>query len=586
MNKMMKNQKLYGATNVPFEFPLMSKTKYDDIFNEVDVDVIFSGSEGDCWKLPAFWAGDNVFRVRFAASKPGIYKWKSQATNTADSGLNDCCGEIEICEYDGIKELYNHGRINITSNGRTLEHADGKPFLWLGDTWWFGLSKRLDWPEGFKKLTVDRVQKGFNVIQIVAGPMADFDIEDEGSAWDPLQANEAGWAWEEDFTRINPEYYNMADLKISHLVENGLIPCIVGMWGYWGLFMGVDKVKKHWRNIVARYGAYPVVWCLAGETILPTYSHHSWSRKPELYEYDKAEQSKIWAEIGRYVRDIDPFKNIITSHPSTSIRNELPDDSIPEIDMIQTGHSGVNSLKPTYNLTVASITRLPRKPVLNSEVNYEGIMGSSWQEIQRFNFWMAMLMGSCGHTYGSQGIWTMNTPEVNYVGFTGSWGDYYWKDAMNFEGSKQVGLAKKFLNKYPWWMIEPREEPGKPAKSFSAFSAGIPGALIIVYIPATFAGEELAGMNNGKFTEVAPIQIEKGASYQAFYLNPRTCTEVYKYQGHGFNRGKVMTIEMGEVTPNEDGFWISPPKPSMEDWVLVLENSEELDKINNKTKNK
>ena len=35
--------------------------------------------------------------------------------------------------------------------------------------------------------------------------------------------------------------------------------------------MGVDKMKKHWRNLVARYGAYPVVWCLAGEAAMPYY---------------------------------------------------------------------------------------------------------------------------------------------------------------------------------------------------------------------------------------------------------------------------------------------------------------------------
>ena len=39
--------------------------------------------------------------------------------------------------------------------------------------------------------------------------------------------------------------------------------------------MGIERVKKHWRNLVARYGAYPVIWCLAGEVNLPTYSHLS-----------------------------------------------------------------------------------------------------------------------------------------------------------------------------------------------------------------------------------------------------------------------------------------------------------------------
>jgi len=35
--------------------------------------------------------------------------------------------------------------------------------------------------------------------------------------------------------------------------------------------MGIEKMKKHWRYLIARYGAYPVVWCLAGEGIMPYY---------------------------------------------------------------------------------------------------------------------------------------------------------------------------------------------------------------------------------------------------------------------------------------------------------------------------
>ena len=34
-------------------------------------------------------------------------------------------------------------------------------------------------------------------------------------------------------------------------------------------WMGVEKVKQHWRYLIARYGAWPVVWCAAGEANLP-----------------------------------------------------------------------------------------------------------------------------------------------------------------------------------------------------------------------------------------------------------------------------------------------------------------------------
>jgi hypothetical protein len=63
----------------------------------------------------------------------------------------------------------------------------------------------------------------------------------------------------------------MANLRIRYLAEHGLAPCVVGCWGYFVTFMGVEKIKKHWPNIIARWGSCPVFWCLAGEGTMPVY---------------------------------------------------------------------------------------------------------------------------------------------------------------------------------------------------------------------------------------------------------------------------------------------------------------------------
>ena len=103
------------------------------------------------------------------------------------------------------------------------------------------------------------------MIQIIAGLYPDMP------AFDRRGANEAGYPWGADYARINPKYFDMADLRIQELVNRGLVPCIVGCWGYFLGFMGLPKIKQHWRNIVARWGAYPVMWCLAGEGTMPYY---------------------------------------------------------------------------------------------------------------------------------------------------------------------------------------------------------------------------------------------------------------------------------------------------------------------------
>ena len=77
--------------------------------------------------------------------------------------------------------------------------------------------------------------------------------------------------------------------------------------------------------------------------------------------------------------------------------------------MLQTGHSSHASLRPSVDQVNEANAQQPRMPVVNSEVCYEGIMGASWQDIQRFLFWTSMLSGSAGHTYGAQGMWAMSS---------------------------------------------------------------------------------------------------------------------------------------------------------------------------------
>jgi hypothetical protein len=165
---------------------------------------------------------------------------------------------MEVSPYAGDNRLFKHGPLRIDNARRHFEHADGTPFFWLGDTWWMGLCSRLRWPDDFQTLTADRLQKGFTAIQIIAGLYPDMP------AFDPRGANEAGFPWEANYTRINPAYFEMADVRIRYLIDSGLVPCIVACWGYFLPLMGVSKVKQHWRYLIARWGAYPVVWCLAG----------------------------------------------------------------------------------------------------------------------------------------------------------------------------------------------------------------------------------------------------------------------------------------------------------------------------------
>jgi len=61
----------------------------------------------------------------------------------------------------------------------------------------------------------------------------------------PIGANEAGLPWEANYERINPAYFDMADLRIQYLAEKGLMPCVFACWGYYLPAMGREKMQQH-----------------------------------------------------------------------------------------------------------------------------------------------------------------------------------------------------------------------------------------------------------------------------------------------------------------------------------------------------
>lgn len=532
--------KLAALQHTTTQWSYGSATAYADPFNDLQLDVLLTHESGEMWRVPAYWAGDQTWTVRFAPPRPGRYSVTTVCSDTANPSLDDQTSVLEAAPYTGDHPLLRHGPLQARADGRVLEFADGTPFYWLGDTWWMGLCTRIAWPDEFMRLTADRVARGFSLIQLVAGLYPDMP------ALDPRGANEAGLAWQGDFARINPAYFDMADLRLQWLVRSGLVPCVVGCWGYYLPQMGVNRMQAHWRYLIARWGSYPVIWCLAGEGAMPYYL----SANPDG---DQKCQIEGWTEVARYVRATDPYHRPITIHPTQIGRDQVTDDSVLDFDMLQTGHGGYASVPNTVAKVTAERSRLPAMPVVVAEVNYEGILHGTAAETQRLTYWCSMLSGAAGYTYGANGLWQANTRHHPYgpSPHGASWGDAPWEEAYQLEGSQQLGLAKGLLTAYDWSHFEPHpgwvEPAGSAANVEAPFAAGIPGQVRIIYLyQPTVPWVK---------TRTWVCQLEPDVSYLAFYWNPRN--------------GRRHDI--GAVEPNEEGRWAIPIQPTMSDWVLVLE---------------
>ena len=521
----------YGAEVGPWEvFDTSYETakQYAKPFVDVEVDVVFRQGDKQ-WIVPAFWAGGSKWTVRFAPPAEGEYKYQVQCTDKANADLNGSERTLRVMAYKGQNPLLQHGFLKVSADKRHFAHADDTPFFWLGDTWWKCLCKRMTW-EGFQKLTADRKAKGFSVIQIVCGP-----YPDEG-AFEAQWENEGGKPYEtKDFSVVNPAYFNYADRRIQHLVDAGMVPAIVGGWHsykeaikdfdgtgwpnqnfeYMHL-IGEAGFKRHWRNLIARYGAYPVVWIIGGE-----------AGGPE------------WTDLARYVRDTDPYHHPATMHPpgGKTGRQAVTDATVLNFDMLQTPH-GDGRAGQTVSSLRAACSSTPGMPVLNGECSYEGHMQTAFGDAQRYMFWGCMLSGAAGHTYGAAGVWHASVegdPGVFPV-----WDWTTWTEGINYLGSTQVGLGKKLLEQYPWWRFEPHPEWVEAG----SFAAGIPGEVRFIYQPK----RDIYNWSSPRLKN-----LERDVPYHAYYFTP--CN------GKKHDLGAVATA----------GEYKAPALPSPQDWVLVLE---------------
>jgi hypothetical protein len=533
--------------NEVFECSFTSSTTYADPFHEVNFEIVFTAPEGSEITVPGFWAGGNDFKARFSSPQVGVFAYRTVCSDVGNVDLHDRRGMLEVVPYEGSNRLYRHGPIQVGPDHRHLQHVDGTPFFWLADTWWMGLCARLRWPEDFQLLVADRARKGFTVLQIVAGLLPAFR---DNHIWDERAANEGGWPWEPEFTRINPRYFDYADRRIAHLVEAGIAPCVFGAWGIFLDRMGVENMKRHWRYIVARWGAYPVLWSLGGELLI--YTDESTGPK----------RRAGWTEVGHYLRQIDPWRRPVTAHPTRpDSRDMVDDESVLDINMLQTGHF-YSALEYTVETVKRCVAKQPPMPVINGEVCYEGIVGTCWADVQRFCFYTSLLSGSAGHTYGAVTLHVTQTRSEKYVHDNDFWVvDGCWEDDYMLPGSTQMGIGKRLLERYEWWRFVVRSEAkySEDADVFH-FAAGIPSRVWVFYLPSRSFDPKFqwyAAETNG-------IEIEPGVHYRGTYFNPRTEEE----------------LEIGEIAPAENGLWRPyfltrgqgrAPMPTGEDWVLVLE---------------
>ena len=574
------------------ELTFKATSQYRNPYTEVTVWVDLTGP-GFSKRVYGFWDGGPTFRVRLAATAPGTWRWKS-GSSPVDPGLDGRSGSFEAVPWTDTQKAENplrHGFIRSTPNHHALAHADGTPFLAIGDTWYSVGSNRFRWFDddrprpigptaGFKDYVRLRKSQGYNWVNVIAA-FPNWKTDDKGwhlvmddsahttvrSAWLEFGTgsaknmdNEGGRpflfpgkvpGYEQyfpDMDRINPDYFKFVDRKIDYLNANGFVPFIevsrrdAGL--LWYRYYGwPESYARFIQYIFARYQANNVVLSpihldIIDETVSPD-------------DYTAA----VRLVLGKYGL---PFDQLLSSNANPSTLENWGDSSWVTMHQIGNMREHVNY----WYLTEIFRLREPT-PALNGEPYYAGYKdnrgpgsanyklggeGGSEKDdaLVRSTIYGSFLSGGLGgYVYGAEGIWGA---DIEPSAPTHMWDAFQWSSGAQVQHLRTFAfsIGQRYQELVPdAELVMPSRTPETLSYAGWAYAARTPDKTIFL------------------------AYFEPGASKAQ--IRGAKLNGIYRAQWFDTRNGTWRDVGDGRVISNKIGIIRLPDFPDSRDWGLKLE---------------
>ncbi len=430
----------------------------------------FTGTSGEAlnkkFNIPAFWDGDNSWKVRFAPPCSGTWKYE---TVSKDRGLNKKKGTIEVTDWneeDLKANATRRGFIQVNKKepraGRYFVYSDGTPCLWVSDTWWDWTNRRIKW-ESVKELVDTRSEQGFNIGQLFF----------PGNGWGS-ESSMLDKTWQHP----DIEQIKKVEKMIAYANSKGITVWIHAWWTRKNIVntIGAENMRRWWRYVVDRLHAYNVIWVLAGEYNIDNYGS---------FPLD------FWCKLGELIKKEDPYDRIVGVHPTPptwgsgmeapqwSTADVLHDQKWLDYNQSQPGHHPWTNQMVDWIVKTA-YDKQPAKPIVITESWYEFIEGNPTAMELRNGMWAEFLSGAAGHTYGGGHVWLAYLPEK--AGGGGQWpvDRSFDKNTMLYPGALSMSFMAKYLRSMKWWELEPH--PEMVLENPSHYCAAVPGKEYLVYL--------------------------------------------------------------------------------------------------------
>lgn len=462
----------------------------------------------------------------------------------------------------------SHGKLGVSPNQRHLEHADGTPFFWLGDTAW-QLFKELTRAE-IDQYLQNRQGLKFNVVMSVLlaeyhdvpGRKSPAGLGPNAYGHEPLIDQDparprvvAGGS----STKPN-DYWDHVDYAVAQARDKGLYIGLLPCWG-WNYVNGGGsrgnlqifneaKAKIYGEFLGKRFRKYPnIIWIIGGDDEPVRYGDCRSIYRAMVEGIAKGvtgkdiawiQESPVWDRL------------LMTFHPRGGLSSSTFFHNDPWLDFnfLQTGHNDFNNLNSCIYITRDRQLQ-PIKPVLEGEPRYEDCTPFKHQrmkkrphfrdfDVRQAAYW-SVFAGSHGFTYGHHSIWQFHAPKTEGIYFP----EMTWQEALNRPGARHMTFLRDLMESRPLGNLSPDQSPivsdnKEDGTHLRAFRGD---RYIYVYNPHGITFKIKMGLL-------------PGTNVQASWSNPRT----------------GITEAIGNVS-NTDIREFDPPGEAKKgnDWVLILE---------------
>jgi hypothetical protein len=345
---------------------------------------------------------------------------------------------------------WDHGNLSASPDGRHLQHRDGTPFFYMGDTAWEMINRSTR--EEVELYMADRREKKFNVIMTVC--YAEFGGPEIPNAYGHLPVLDG------DAATPNPSYFEHVDFVIDTARRHGLYVGLLPCWGNWTNLPGEknlitpDNAERYGRWLGERYRDRPnIIWILGGDRHCP-------------WESARTTWHRCARGIALGINGREDYRGLCMSwHARARSSHAFHHAPWLTFNMLQSAHWKDRNLQLEGGLLHDYFLE-PPKPCMDSEPVYEEMVYRFWamppnadpSTFERADSYYvrkprysAVLAGGCGTVYGCNDIWQWYSSKHSPIAFA----NRSWKDSLDLDGASQMQWLRLLFEHRPWHKIIP-----------------------------------------------------------------------------------------------------------------------------------